>query len=81
MPKEVLPIIDKAIIQFAVEEAIKAGVTDLIFITGRTKRGIEGHFDGNLELEAILEASGKIDLLEQMRSIIPPHVNKDLGSE
>jgi UTP--glucose-1-phosphate uridylyltransferase len=75
MPKELLPIIDKPVIQFAVEEAIEAGITDLIFITGRTKRAIEDHFDGNPELEAILEASGKTDLLERLRSIIPQHVN------
>lgn len=75
MPKELLPIIDKPIIQYAVEEAIEAGITDLVFITGRTKRAIEDHFDGNPELEAILANSGKTDLLEELRSIIPPHVN------
>jgi UTP--glucose-1-phosphate uridylyltransferase len=51
MPKELLPIIDKPIIQYAVEEAIAAGITDLVFITGRTKRAIEDHFDTNPELE------------------------------
>mgnify|MGYP001046105365 CR=1 FL=1 len=75
MPKELLPIIDKPVVQFVVEEAIEAGIRDLIFITGRTKRAIEDHFDGNPELEAILEASGKTDLLMQLRGIIPPHVN------
>ena len=75
MPKELLPVIDKPIIQYAVEEAIEAGITDLVFVTGRTMRAIEDHFDGNPELEAILVASGKTDLLEQLRSIIPSHVN------
>ncbi len=62
MPKELLPIIDKPIIQYAVEEAIAAGIKDLIFVTGRTKRAIEDHFDRNLELEASLEAKGKDDM-------------------
>ena len=64
MPKELLPVIDKPIIQYAVEEAIEAGITDLVFVTGRTKRAIEDHFDGNPKLEAILAASGQTDLLE-----------------
>ena len=75
MPKELLPIIDKPVIQFAVEEAIDAGVTDLVFVTGRTKRSIEDHFDGNPELEDVLAARGKHQLLEEIRSIIPPGVN------
>ncbi len=75
MPKELLPIIDKPIIQYAVEEAIAAGITDLVFITGRTKRAIEDHFDRNLELEAALEAKGKDDILELVRGIIPSGVN------
>jgi UTP--glucose-1-phosphate uridylyltransferase len=75
MPKELLPIIDKPIIQYAVEEAIAAGITDLIFVTGRTKRAIEDHFDSNLELEASLEAKGKGDMRDMVRNIIPKGVN------
>ena len=75
MPKELLPIIDKPIVQYAVEEAIAAGITDLVFVTGRTKRAIEDHFDRNLELEASLAAKGKDDLCEMVRSIIPKGVN------
>jgi len=75
MPKELLPIIDKPIIQYAVEEAVAAGITDMIFVTGRTKRAIEDHFDRNLELEASLEAKGKDDMREMVRSIIPDGVN------
>jgi UTP--glucose-1-phosphate uridylyltransferase len=75
MPKELLPIIDKPIIQYAVEEAIAVGITDLVFVTGRTKRAIEDHFDRNLELEASLEAKGKDDIREMVRNIIPKGVN------
>jgi UTP--glucose-1-phosphate uridylyltransferase len=75
MPKELLPIIDKPIIQFAVEEAIEAGCTDLIFVTGRTKRAIEDHFDSNPELNAHLRRQGKADLAEDVQSIIPERVN------
>lgn len=75
MPKELLPIIDKPIIQYAVEEAIAAGITDMIFVTGRTKRAIEDHFDSNLELETALAAKGKDDVRDMARSIIPEGVN------
>jgi UTP--glucose-1-phosphate uridylyltransferase len=75
MPKELLPIIDKPIIQYAVEEAIAAGITDLVFVTGRTKRAIEDHFDVNLELEAALGGKGKDDIREMVRNIIPQGVN------
>ena len=75
MPKELLPIIDKPIMQYAVEEAIAAGITELVFITGRTKRAIEDHFDRNLELEAALEAKGKDDLKDMVRNIIPKGVS------
>ncbi len=75
MPKELLPIIDKPIIQYAVEEAIAAGITDLIFITGRSKRAIEDHFDANIELEMALKAKGQTDLLEMTRNIVPAGVN------
>lgn len=75
MPKELLPIVDKPIIQFAVEEAIEAGITDMVFVTGRTKRAIEDHFDGNTELEATLASRGKDALVELVRDIIPSGVN------
>ncbi len=70
-PKEMLPIVDKPLIQYAVEEAVAAGITDLVFITGRNKRAIEDHFDTAYELEAELEASGKTALLEVVRGAIP----------
>jgi UTP--glucose-1-phosphate uridylyltransferase len=70
-PKEMLPIVDKPLIQYAVEEALAAGATQLVFITGSSKRAIEDHFDSAPELEAALEAQGKRELLESMRSIVP----------
>src|SRR5690554_115265 len=75
MPKEMLPIVDKPLIQYAVEEAVAAGITDLIFITGRNKRAIEDHFDSIPELEAELAAKNKTALLEIVRNVIPPYVN------
>src|SRR5690625_3555446 len=75
MPKEMLPIVDKPLIQYAVEEAVAAGITELIFITGRNKRAIEDHFDRVPELEADLEAKGKTELLEILRGLIPANVN------
>ena len=74
-PKEMLPIVDKPLIQYAVEEAVSAGVTDLIFITGRTKRSIEDHFDKAYELETELAARGKTEMLEVVRNTVPSHVN------
>ena len=74
-PKEMLPIVDKPIIQFAVEEAIDAGITEMVFVTGRTKRAIEDHFDRSVEMELELEQRGKTQLLEELRAILPPHVN------
>lgn len=74
-PKEMLPIVDKPLIQYAVEEAIAAGITDMIFITGRNKRAIEDHFDKNYELEKVLEERGKLKMLQEVRSIIPNNVN------
>ena len=74
-PKEMLPIVDKPLIQYAVEEAVAAGITDMIFITGRNKRAIEDHFDKAYELEAELEAGGKNALLDVIRNVIPSHVN------
>lgn len=73
-PKEMLPIVDKPLIQYAVEEAISAGITELIFITGRTKRSITDHFDKAYELENELETSGEIEKLEIIRNIIPKDV-------
>jgi UTP--glucose-1-phosphate uridylyltransferase len=73
-PKEMLPIVDKPLIQYAVEEAIDAGVTKLIFITGSSKRAIEDHFDTDPELERALKDSGKYDLLESIRGIVPDGV-------
>jgi UTP--glucose-1-phosphate uridylyltransferase len=74
-PKEMLPVVDKPIIQYAVEEAVAAGIKELIFITGRTKRAIEDHFDNAAELEATLEAKGKTGELESLRAILPAGVS------
>ncbi|HQW37978.1 MAG TPA: UTP--glucose-1-phosphate uridylyltransferase GalU [Usitatibacteraceae bacterium] len=74
-PKEMLPIVDKPLIQYAVEEAVAAGVTDLIFVTGRGKRAIEDHFDKAYELEAELQAAGKVKLLKEVRGLLPAGVN------
>ena len=73
-PKEMLPIVDKPLIQYAVEEAVAAGITEMIFITGRNKRAIEDHFDKAYELEAELEAANKQALLELVRGVIPKNV-------
>lgn len=74
-PKEMLPIVDKPLIQYAVEEAIDAGITELVFITGRNKRSIEDHFDKAYELETELELKNKTRLLEIVQNILPPNVN------
>lgn len=71
MATEPLPIIDKPIIQYAVEEAVAAGITDLIFVTGRNKRAIEDHFDANPELERALPDKGKEDVADMVRNIVP----------
>ncbi|MBS4096571.1 MAG: UTP--glucose-1-phosphate uridylyltransferase GalU [Sulfuricella sp.] len=73
-PKEMLPIVDKPLIQYAVEEAIAAGITELIFVTGRSKRAIEDHFDKAYEMEAELEARGKTKMLEVLRDLLPSNV-------
>lgn len=73
-PKEMLPVVDKPVIQYAVEEAVAAGCTDLIFITGRTKRSIADHFDKAYELEHELEMKQKKDLLA-LCNTVPKHVN------
>lgn len=69
VPKEMLPLVDKPTIQYVVEEAVSVGITDILIITGRGKRDIEDHFDRSVELEALLERGGKLDELDQMRSI------------
>ena len=74
-PKEMLPIVDKPLIQYAVEEAVAAGITELIFITGRGKRAIEDHFDKAYELEAELQAHGKNKLLREVRGLLPEGVS------
>ncbi len=68
-PKEMLPLVDKPVIQYIVEEAVKAGIEQIIFITGRHKRAIEDHFDRNLELERALEEKGKRELLKTVKEI------------
>ena len=75
MPKELLPIVDKPLIQYAAEEAIAAGCDTLIFVTGRNKRAIEDHFDANYELENILREKGKYTQANMVRNIIPEGVN------
>lgn len=74
-PKEMLPVVDKPLIQYAVEEAVDAGITDLIFITGRAKRSIADHFDKAYELEAELEKKQKTAMLEIVQKIVPDNVN------
>ena len=74
-PKEMLPIVDKPIIQYVVEEAIEAGVEQLIFVTSQTKRAIEDYFDTNYELESRLEMVGKLEVLSRVRQIVPEGVN------
>ncbi|MDP2325906.1 MAG: UTP--glucose-1-phosphate uridylyltransferase GalU [Gammaproteobacteria bacterium] len=75
MPKEMLPIVDKPLVQYAVEEALEAGVTRLVFVTGSSKRAIEDHFDRDPELERSLSTSGKQDLLDLVRAILPSGVS------
>ena len=73
-PKEMLPIVDKPLIQYAAEEAVNAGIEELIFVTSSSKRAIEDHFDKNFELESELEKKGKHDMLEVVRSVVPAKV-------
>jgi UTP--glucose-1-phosphate uridylyltransferase len=73
-PKEMLPVVDKPLIQYAVEEAAAAGITDMIFVTGRNKRAIEDHFDKAYELETELEKKNKDGLLSMVRSVLPDGV-------
>ncbi|MFZ5511529.1 MAG: UTP--glucose-1-phosphate uridylyltransferase GalU [Pseudomonadota bacterium] len=74
-PKEMMPIVDKPLIQYAVEEACAAGITDMVFITGRTKRAIEDHFDKAYEIESELAARGKNDLLQLLQDTVPKGIN------
>ena len=74
-PKEMLPVVDKPLIQYAVEEAVMAGITEMIFVTGRTKRAIADHFDKAYELEHQLEKSGKGQLLKVAREVVPKGVS------
>ena len=73
-PKEMLPVVDKPLIQYAVEEAAAAGITDMIFVTGRNKRAIEDHFDKAYEIETELEKKNKDSLLNMVRSVLPEGV-------
>ena len=73
-PKEMLPVVDKPLIQYAVEEAAAAGITDMIFVTGRNKRAIEDHFDKAYEIETELEKKNKDGLLNMVRSVLPEGV-------
>ena len=74
-PKEMLPVVDKPLIQYAVEEAAAAGITDMVFITGRNKRAIEDHFDKAYELETELTLRNKAELLQAVRAATPPGIN------
>lgn len=74
-PKEMMPVVDKPLIQYAADEAVEAGVDQLVFITGRSKRSIEDHFDKAYELEAELEQAGKGKLLEIVRNVLPAHAS------
>lgn len=74
-PKEMLPIVDKPLIQYAAEEAVNAGIEELVFVTGRNKRSIPDHFDKAYELEAELKSHGKTERLEMVQDILPPEVS------
>jgi UTP--glucose-1-phosphate uridylyltransferase len=74
-PKEMMPVVDKPLIQYAVEEAVEAGITDMVFVTGRNKRSIPDHFDTAYELEAELALRGKTELLRIVQEVIPKTIN------
>lgn len=74
-PKEMLPVVDKPLIQYAAEEAVAAGVNELVFVTSSSKRAIEDHFDKNFEMETELERKGKTQLLELVRNVVPKGVS------
>ncbi|GAB2799575.1 UTP--glucose-1-phosphate uridylyltransferase GalU [Halomonas shantousis] len=75
IPKEMITIVDKPVIQYVVEEAVAAGIKEIVLVTHSSKSAIENHFDKHFELEAMLEAKGKQEMLEEVRSIVPPDVN------
>src|SRR5574341_158411 len=75
-PKEMLPLVDKPLIQYAVEEAVASGIEDIIVVTGRGKRAIEDHFDRSVELEENLKGNGKAQLLSQMRHRSEEHTSE-----
>lgn len=74
-PKEMLTVVDKPLIQYAVEEAVAAGITDMVFVTGRSKRAIEDHFDKAYELESELALKNKTEMLRIVQNILPKHIN------
>src|SRR5664279_1837205 len=74
-PKEMMPVVDKPLIQYAVEEAVAAGISDMIFVTGRTKRAIEDHFDKAYELESELALKHKDEMLEFVQNLLPRNIN------
>ncbi|MDN3526447.1 UTP--glucose-1-phosphate uridylyltransferase GalU [Halomonas sabkhae] len=75
IPKEMITIVDRPVIQYVVQEAVEAGIRDIVLVTHGSKGAIENHFDKHFELEAGLEAKGKWELLEELRAIVPPDVN------
>ena len=74
IPKEMLTVVDRSLIQYAVDEAVEAGIEMLIFVTGRSKNAIADYFDHNPELEAELDAKGKIEALQIVQNVTPSHV-------
>mgnify|MGYP000190560549 FL=1 len=74
IPKEMLPLVDKPLIQYVVNECIAAGITEIVLVTHSSKNSIENHFDTSFELEAMLEKRVKRQLLDEVQSICPPHV-------
>jgi UTP--glucose-1-phosphate uridylyltransferase len=76
IPKEMLPIVDKPLIQYAVEEALEAGIETLIFVTSRKKHAISDHFDTAFELQTRLAEDGKTDLLERITGIVPEEIGR-----
>jgi len=73
-PKEMLPVVDKPLVQYAVEEAVDAGIDEIVFVTSKSKRAIEDHFDGCAELEQLLQLQGKHEMLSGLKRLLPPHV-------
>lgn len=74
LPKEMLPVVDKPLVQYAVEEAVAAGIDEIVFVTSRTKKAIEDHFDVGSELERLLQSQGKHTMLDGLRRLLPPSV-------